>query len=73
MDGTALRTELDKLRTMEAVLVTTYTYDPITGITSVTDPSGMTLEYEYDDLQRLQVIKDYQGNKVSEYDYQYAQ
>lgn len=51
--------------------VTTYTYTPLVGITSITDPRGYTMYYEYDSLNRLQYIKDSEGNIVSENKYNY--
>ncbi|AXT51165.1 hypothetical protein D1818_10125 [Aquimarina sp. BL5] len=52
-------------------MVTTYTYDPLIGITSVTDPKGYTMYYEYDDFNRLEYVKDDEGNLVSENKYNY--
>ena len=71
MDGQTLRDELDKLRTMPNALVTTYTYDPLVGITSVTDPAKQVQTYEYDNLGRLELIRDYKKSIVSRYDYGY--
>lgn len=70
----AMRTELDKIRTGLAgtkALVTTYTYAPLIGITSQTDPSGHTTYYEYDGLNRLKTVKDQDGHIIKTYDYQY--
>ncbi len=51
--------------------VTTYTYKPLVGMTSETDPNGITTYYNYDNFNRLKTIKDYEGNIVSQYDYHY--
>ncbi len=60
------------LRTqLPAALVTTYTYTPLIGITSITDPKGETVTYQYDTLNRLQFVKDTDGNLVSEHRYMY--
>lgn len=45
--------------------VTTYTYRPLTGVTSVTPPSGNTTYYDYDDLDRLKEVYRYEGNVAS--------
>ncbi|MEI3800171.1 MULTISPECIES: hypothetical protein [unclassified Chitinophaga] len=69
-----LRDELNLIRTKllaESVMVTTYTYAPMIGITSVTDPTGKTSYYQYDDLNRLKVILDQNGKILKQYDYQY--
>ena len=69
-----LRDKLDDLRDdpyFANAQMTTYTYDPLVGVTSVTDPSGYTMSYEYDDLQRLQFVRDDQGKILSENRYQY--
>jgi len=52
-------------------MVTTYTYDPLIGVTSVTDPRGYTMYYEYDEFQRLEFVKDEDGNIYSENQYNY--
>lgn len=71
-----LRTELNKLRTSSIsqgapVLVNTYTYTPLIGMTSETDATGRTTYYEYDNLGRLKVIKDQNGKVLKVLDYQY--
>ena len=69
----ALRTELNKLRTElpTDAMVTTYTYDPMVGVTSMTDPRGYTVYYEYDEFNRLQYVRDADGNLISENKYHY--
>ncbi|NLR63797.1 RHS repeat protein [Chitinophaga varians] len=67
-----LRSELNKLRTgLNNATVSTYTYDPLLGATSETDPSGKTVYYEYDTFGRLKLIKDINGKIVKQFDYQY--
>jgi len=51
--------------------MTTYTYDPLVGISSQTDPNGLTTYYEYDELKRLKLIKDIDGNVISKHTYNY--
>ncbi len=69
-----LRSALSDLRNTTALsdaLVTTYTYDPLIGVTSITDPKGQTIYYHYDDLHRLELVTD-KDNKVlhkNEYNY----
>ena len=49
--------------------VTTLSYTPGVGPSSMTDPSGQKVTYEYDSALRLAYIRDYSGNAVSGYDY----
>lgn len=70
LEGTTLETELNNLRTnLPDKLITTYIYDPSVGITSMTDPSGLTSTYQYDDFNRMERIKDFEGNIVREVEY----
>ncbi|WP_452598544.1 hypothetical protein, partial [Pontimicrobium sp. MEBiC01747] len=72
----ALRQALNNLRNEPSLLnsiITTYTYDPLIGITSITDPKGVTVYYEYDIFNRLKYIKDQDGNIVSKNEYNYKQ
>ncbi|GAA3979625.1 hypothetical protein GCM10022407_26060 [Hymenobacter antarcticus] len=64
---------LDELRLhpVGAQLIT-YTYDPLVGMTSQTDPSGRTTTYEYDGLSRLVRARDEQGRILSQQQYHYA-
>ncbi len=69
-----LREELDKLRTVSSLAkaqITTYTYDPLIGLTSITDPRGYVMYYEYDPLNRLELVKDASGNILEETKYNY--
>jgi len=52
-------------------MMTTYTYDLLVGMTSSTDAKGEVTYYEYDGFQRLQNIKDKDGNIIKHMDYHY--
>lgn len=70
----SLITALDALRNDTALsnaMITTYTYKPLIGISSVTDPKGDKQTYHYDGFGRLQYVKDAQGNILSENQYHY--
>lgn len=49
------------------------TYAPLVGATSINDPNSEITFYEYDAFQRLANIKDYQGNIIKNFQYNYAQ
>lgn len=53
--------------------MTTYTYDPLVGMTSAIDAKGQTTYYEYDSFGRLKYIKDADGNILTEHTYNYKQ
>jgi YD repeat-containing protein len=65
--------DLDEVRLFPVdAVMTTYTYDPLIGMTSSTDANNITTYYDYDGLGRLFLIKDDKGNILKKYDYQYA-
>ena len=67
-----LRTALANLRDgFPEAMVTTYTYDLLIGVTSVTDPKGYTMYYEYDGFNRLEFVRDADGKILSENKYHY--
>jgi YD repeat-containing protein len=71
-----IRDELNKIRTglaNTAAQVTTYTYKPLIGMSSQTDPNGRTVYYEYDALNRLKRIRDQDGKIVKVFDYKYRE
>ncbi|WP_281323487.1 SpvB/TcaC N-terminal domain-containing protein [Flavobacterium aestivum] len=52
-------------------MITTYTYIPLVGIKTITDPKGQVTTYDYDDFNRLKLMKDSQGKIVTENQYHY--
>lgn len=69
-----LRLKLQSLRSgFPKAMVTTYTYDPLIGITSITDSRGYTMYYEYDEFNRLQYVKDSEENILTKNEYNYKQ
>lgn len=71
-DQATLITLLNKIRsTLTNAMVTTYTYKPLAGVSSITDPKGITLYYEYDNNNRLAIIKDQNLNILQTFCYNY--
>lgn len=54
-------------------LITTYTYDPLIGMTSQTDPAGITTYYEYDGYGRLMQTEDPDEHIREKYNYNYRE
>ena len=69
-----LRTQLFSFRTntnLSNALITTYTYDPLIGLTSVTNSGGLTGYYIYDTTGKLIKIIDQDGDEIKEFEYNY--
>jgi YD repeat-containing protein len=52
--------------------MTTYTYEPLVGVTSMADARGLTTSYEYDGFQRLKTVRNNDGNIIKSICYNYA-
>ncbi len=55
--------------TLSGALITTYTYQPLIGMTSITDPRKVTVYYEYDNFGRLKTVRDKDNNILESYEY----
>ncbi|AZB10152.1 hypothetical protein EG344_15675 [Chryseobacterium sp. G0162] len=67
--------ELDNFRKNPALKdyqISTYSYDPLVGITSITPPSGVREYYIYDTANRLERIVDINNKIIKEYSYNYS-
>jgi len=72
----ALITALDTFRkdsTMANYQISTYTYDPLIGVTTITPPSGIREVYIYDAANRLKEIRENSatGKLLKEFKYNY--
>lgn len=69
-----LRMLLSQLRdqpSLSEAMITTYTYDPLVGVTSISDVNNETQYFIYDNFQRLVQIKDDDGNLLKQYEYNF--
>jgi YD repeat-containing protein len=65
-------TDIDALRSkLPSALITTYTYIPLVGMTSVKDPRGVVTNYNYDDFGRLMNVKDKDNKAIKVFEYHY--
>ena len=68
---------LDAINTLRSnpgfanTMITTYTYIPLIGVSTITDPKGDKITYTYDFFGRLEYIKDKDLKIVQEYAYKY--
>lgn len=61
---------IDELRMyLSGGMMTTYTYDPVIGLTSQCNPNNHITYYEYDALGRLLLIRDEDRNILKQYAY----
>jgi len=58
-NGTLAVSSFTNLRNgLSSAMVTSYTYKPCIGVSTITDPKGYTIYYEYDPFGRLEFVKD---------------
>jgi YD repeat-containing protein len=63
---------LNNLRTaLPNAMVTTYTYKPLIGVSTITDPKGNKTTYDYDEFNRLKQVKDNNNHVLSKNEYHY--
>ncbi|WP_143305727.1 DUF5977 domain-containing protein [Chitinophaga vietnamensis] len=66
-------TNLSELRLCpQNAMMSTYTYQPFVGVTSVSDEKGKTAYYFYDGYSRLYLVKDQDYNVLKSISYLYA-
>ncbi|MBL0682103.1 RHS repeat domain-containing protein [Aquimarina mytili] len=75
-DNHILEDWLDKFRTTiqtydNTCHITTYLHKPLIGITSIKDPKGNLVSYEYDLFNRLKETKDSEGNLITKSEYHF--
>jgi hypothetical protein len=54
-----------------SAMMKTYTYEPLVGMTSMTDVNNQTTYFEYDPYSRLKLIRDMNKNILKTYGYKY--
>lgn len=70
-DGGLTIAQEESLRNLTNSQITTYSYSFIQGLTSITDPNGDKRTYHYDNFNRLEFVKDKDGNIIKEHKYGY--
>jgi hypothetical protein len=73
-DETNFLTTLDSFRNSSALSghqITTYSYDPLIGVRSITPPNGIRETYIYDTANRLKEVRDVNGNLLKSNEYHY--
>lgn len=66
----ALETQLNTLRTsFPEAQITTYVYNAVGQLDSVTDPRGRKMTSVYDECNRVKMTKDNEGNIIEEFKY----
>lgn len=67
-----LLTALENLRnSLPNAFITTYTHKPLIGVSTITDSKRDKITYHYDSNNRLQFVKDKNGNILSENEYHF--
>lgn len=73
ISSSATDATIDELRLFPAAAkMTTYSFDPLVGMTHKNDPNNVSSCYRYDKLGRLIAILDHEGNVLKKYTYHYV-
>jgi YD repeat-containing protein len=65
---------IDEVRLFpKGATMTTYTYEPLVGVTSMTDSNNVTVYYNYDTFGRLSCLRDQDNNILECYEYKYQE
>lgn len=67
----SLLDDLQKNVAFKDFQITTFTYDPLIGVTSVNGPDGLREYYKYNAQNKLEKVMDVDGNPVEEYKYHF--
>lgn len=61
---------IDEIRVLpKNATMVTYAYDPLIGLISSNNQNNLVTYYSYDNLNRLKLIRDHQGNILKKFDY----
>ena len=72
-NGAISNTQINQLRTgLQAAMVTSYTYNYLIGVKTITDPQGNRTTFDYDGHNRLKLVRDSNNNILTENEYYYA-
>jgi YD repeat-containing protein len=71
LEGNLLNTLKAIRNSLPNAMVTTYTYIPLVGVSTIIDPRGYRTRYEYDNFGRLATVYDAAGNRLSANEYNY--
>ncbi|WP_221411303.1 hypothetical protein [Empedobacter tilapiae] len=72
--GTLTVAEQSTIRTLiPDAMLTSYTYKPLIGVTSITGPNGQSEFYNYDSSNRLQSIVNEKNEVIKTFEYNYKQ
>ena len=73
-DGSLTKESFNTLRrAFPHAMITTYVYQPLVGVTSITAPNGQTEYYKYDAANRLEEIRNDKKEVIKTFKYNYKQ
>ncbi|WP_291530582.1 hypothetical protein [Bacteroides sp. UBA939] len=70
-DSHSIYAILNNIRSNPSIHVTSYIYGTSSELLKVIDPSGRAVSYEYDNLNRLKLARNQEGEIIERYDYNY--